>query len=237
MADSDIVKDKGIVYLGAMEITYLGHSSFKLKGKSISVVTDPYNEKAGKFPRDVRANIVTISHPHFDHNAKNLVDGAEGSDRPFEITDPGEYEIGGVSVVGVSTCHDEKNGQERGVNTVYVIEMDGVRLAHLGDLGHKLSQDELDQMGPIDVLFIPVGGVYTLDAKMAAEVVKQVDPWIVIPMHYQQSGLEEKEFGQLAGVDKFLYELGKGQIEAINKLVISADRMPEELQIVVMDRR
>lgn len=237
MAECNIVKDGGIVYLGAMEISYLGHASFKLRGKSITVVTDPFDEKAGKFPREVKANIVTVSHDHFDHNAAESVQGPDGGGKPFVITDPGEYEIGGVSVVGVSTWHDDKNGQERGRNTVYVIEMDGVRLAHLGDLGHKLAQEELDEMGPIDVVFVPVGGFYTIDAKAAAEVVKQVDPWVVIPMHYQQAELDQKTFGQLAGVEKFLGELGKGSIEAVAKYTISAERMPEELQIVVMSRR
>jgi L-ascorbate metabolism protein UlaG (beta-lactamase superfamily) len=237
MADCDIVKDGGIVYLGAMEISYLGHACFKLRGKSITVVTDPFAEKAGKFPKDVKADIITVSHDHFDHNATGLVQEPDGGRKPFVITDPGEYEIGGVSVVGVPTWHDDKKGQERGRNTVYVIEMEGVRLAHCGDLGHKLAQDELDEMGPIDVLFVPVGGLFTLDAKAAAEVVKQVDPWVVIPMHYQQPELDQKTFGQLTGVEKFLTELGKGEMETVTKYVISAERMPEELQVVVMARR
>jgi len=115
--------------------------------------------------------------------------------------------------------------------------MDGLRLVHLGDLGHKLAQDQLEQMGAIDVVMIPVGGVYTLDAKEAAGVVKQVDPWVVIPMHYQQAGLDAGSFGQLSGVDVFLKEMGKSEVQPVPKLVVSADRLPGELQVVVLERK
>lgn len=211
---------------GAMEITYLGHASFRLRGKTATVVTDPYNEKLGKYPRDVAADIVTVSHDHFDHNAFDKI-----QDSGFRIQGPGEYEVKGVSIIGVHTWHDEKNGAERGVNTVYVIEVDGLRIAHLGDLGHRLSQDQLDEMGSIDLVMVPVGGVYTIDAKIAAEVVKQVDPWVAIPMHYKQLNPE------LAGVEEFLKEIGKPEAVPMPKFVISADRLPTELQVVVLERK
>src|SRR3989344_4528961 len=205
-----------------MEITYLGHSSFKFKGKTACVVTDPFDEKCGKFPRDIVADIVTISHDHTDHNQKEKVGGA-----PFVIEGPGEYEVKGVSVIGVHTYHDEKEGVERGANTVYVIEIDGLRVAHFGDLGHKLTQDQLQEMGPIDIILVPVGGVYTIDAKTAVEVVRQVDPWVVIPMHYQTPEL--KLTHELAGVGDFLKEMGKPEVPAVSKYVISAERLPTEL--------
>ncbi|MBI2587637.1 MBL fold metallo-hydrolase [Candidatus Amesbacteria bacterium] len=207
-----------------MEITYLGHASFRLKGKTATVVTDPYDEKLAKFPRDVAADIVTVSHDHFDHNAVKSVQGLA-----FSVQGPGEYEVKGVSIIGVHTWHDDKNGAERGENTVYIMEMDGLRLAHLGDLGHKLSQEQLDEMGPIDVVLVPVGGVYTIDAKMAAEVVKQVDPGVAIPMHYKQLNPE------LGGVEDFLKEMGKPGVQPVPKYVISADRLPTELQVVVLE--
>ena len=215
-----------------VEIQYLGHSAFRIKGKSCVLVTDPYGAQAGKFPAGVTANIVTVSHDHFDHNEVKSVAGS-----PFVVNGPGEYEVGGVSIVGIPTWHDDQEGAQRGENTAYVIEMDGLRLVHLGDLGHKLAQDQLEQMGAIDVVMIPVGGVYTLDAKEAAGVVKQVDPWVVIPMHYQQAVLDAGSFGQLSGVDVFLKEMGKSEVQPVPKLVVSADRLPGELQVVVLERK
>lgn len=214
-----------------MEITYFGHSSFRLRGKTATVVTDPYGEAAGKFPKEVEADIATVSHGHDDHNATKLLSSS------FIVDGAGEYEVKGVSVIGVHTWHDDKNGIERGANTIYVIEMDGLRIAHLGDLGHKLNEDQLEEMGPIDVAMVPVGGVYTIDPKRAVEVVRQVDPWVVVPMHYQQAGLDPQTFGKLVGVEEFLKEMGKSGIEPTAKLVISTDRLPSELQVVVLERR
>ncbi len=215
-----------------MEASYLGHSSFKFKTKLGVVVTDPYDEKCGKFPKDTEADIVTLSHQHPDHNQQQLVKGT-----PFVVDGPGEYEIKGISIIGVPTWHDDKQGAERGANTVFVFEIEGMRVAHLGDLGHKLSQDQLSEMGSIDIVLVPVGGLYTIDAKQAAEVVRQIDPWIVIPMHYQQPGLDEKVFSGLTDVKTFLKEMGKDDIDPVAKLNISADKLPTELQIVVMERK
>jgi L-ascorbate metabolism protein UlaG (beta-lactamase superfamily) len=212
-----------------MEINYLGHSAFKIKGKTVTVVTDPYDERAGKFPKDIEVQILTISHEHSDHNQKEKVKG-----NPFVIRGPGEYEVGGVSVIGVQTFHDAQNGKERGVNTVYVIEIDGLRIAHLGDLGHKLSQEQLEEMGAIDVVMVPIGGTYTLGPKEAVEVVRQADPWIVIPMHYRFEG---ETFGMLSGLDDFLKEVGKSETVPIPKLMISGDRLPEDMQVVVLERK
>ena len=215
-----------------MEITYLGHASFKLKGRAVTVITDPYDDKCGKFPKDMLADIVAVSHGHADHNQVSKVGGG-----PFVIEGPGEYEVKGVSVVGVHTFHDGQSGSLRGSNTVYVIELDDMRLLHLGDVGHKLTEDNLAQIGPIDLVFVPVGGEYTIDAGTAAEVVKQVDPWVVGPMHYQQPGLDQDMFGKLAGVEQFLKAMGKEGLAAVPKLTISADRVPTELQVVVLERR
>ncbi len=218
-------------YCQAMEITYLGHSSFKIKGKTATVVTDPYDVKCGKFPKDATADIVTVSHHHFDHDQVKLVGG-----NPFVIEGPGEYEVKGVSVIGVASWHDDSGGSQRGPNTIYVLEMDGLRVCHLGDLGHQLDEKQLGEMGSLDVVMIPVGGVYTIDAKTAAEVAKQVDPWLIIPMHYQQPGLEAATFGKLASVDVFLQEMGKS-VEAVPKLTISRDKLPQETQVVVLERK
>jgi L-ascorbate metabolism protein UlaG (beta-lactamase superfamily) len=219
-----------------VEIAYFGHSSFRLKGRVKAVITDPYGEQVGKYPRDAEADIITVSHDHFDHNAvekiKGLPSGKPG--RPFVIDGPGEYEIGGVSVVGVPAWHDEKSGGERGLNTIYVIEMDGLRIAHMGDLGHKLNDQQLEEIGAIDVVFVPVGGVYTIDAKTAKEVVGQVDPWVIIPMHYKTADFGLKDLGT---IDDFLKEMGKTEIVPVAKYSISADRLPEDMQLVVLEKK
>lgn len=218
--------------LGTVDIIYFGHSSFRFKGKSVSVVTDPYDARCGKFPKDAEADIVTVSHNHSDHNqVKNVV----GS--PFVVDGPGEYEIKGVSIIGVSSWHDDSQGTERGSNTAFVFEFEGVKLLHLGDLGHKLTTDQLEEIGSIDVVFVPVGGLYTIDAKTAVEVVRQVDPWVVVPMHYQQPGLEAETFGKLTGVDVFLKELGAANPQTAPKLSLTSERLPTEMQVVVLERK
>lgn len=214
-----------------MEITYLGHSSFKIRGKSATIVTDPYDSaKVGfKFPK-LEANIVTLSHEHFDHNQSKLVGGD-----PKVISGPGEYEIVGVSIFGTHTYHDDKKGEERGVNTVYTIDMEGVNVCHLGDLGHKLTDDQLDQIGNIDVLLVPVGGMYTIDPSEASDVVSQIEPKIVIPMHFKAEGMPE-DFASLETVDAFIKEIGVEPIRD-SKLVVTSDKIPEEMQLVLLERK
>jgi len=211
-----------------MEILPLGHASFKLRGKFATVVTDPYDEKEMgiKYPKHIEADILTISHNHFDHNAKGLIGGS-----PFVVEGAGEYEIKGVSVIGVGSFHDDKNGEERGKNTMYRIEIDGLRLLHLGDLGHVLSSAQVDVVDGVDVLFIPVGGVYTIDAEKAAQVISDLEPRIVIPMHY---GTDTYNKG-LAPVSVFLKQMGKESVTPGAKLTISRDKLPAEMQVVVLE--
>ncbi len=216
-------------YCQAMEVIYLGHSSFKIKGKTATVVTDPYDAKCGKFPKDTTADIVSISHHHSDHDQVKLVGG-----NPFVVDGAGEYEVKGVSVVGVQSWHDDKEGADRGPNIIYVIEIDGLRICHLGDLGHKLTDGQLDEIGSIDIALVPVGGIYTIDAKSAVEVTKQLDPWVIIPMHYQTPQL--KLANQLAGVEMFLKELGK-EVVPVPKLTLTHDKLPEETQIIVLESK
>ena len=210
-----------------MEITHLGHSSFKIRGKQASVVTDPFSPQMTglKFPK-VETDIVTISHSHDDHNQALLVGGS-----PQIFSGPGEYEAKGVKILGVATFHDSSAGSERGQNTVYQIKMDGLTLIHLGDLGHKLETEEVEALNGVDILLVPVGGVYTLDGKGAAQVVAQLEPRVVIPMHYKVPNLAF----ELEPVDKFLKEMGKEQVVPQPKLTISKDKLPEELEIVVLE--
>lgn len=214
-----------------MDITWLGHSSFYIKGKSGSLVTDPYDSSVGfKLPK-TEAKIVTVSHDHADHNQANQVQGY-----PRVVTGPGEYEIGGVSIFGIPTYHDDKKGAERGPNTVYVITMDNIHICHLGDLGHTLSEEQVGEIGSIDILFIPVGGVYTIDAGEAAEVVSQLEPRVVIPMHYQIKGLNPQTFSGLDGVEKFLKEVGMDPVRE-EKYTITYDKLPEDMQVVLLEKR
>lgn len=214
-----------------MEITYLGHSSFKLRGKNVTVVTDPYDsDMVGiKFPRHTSADIVTVSHDHADHNAVNVLEGS-----PFIVRGPGEYEIKGVSIIGVAAYHDNEKGAKRGRNTLYNIHIDGISIAHLGDLGHELTSSEVEALGNVDILLIPVGGTFTIDAETAAKVVAEIDPKIVIPMHYGRPELNPKTFGDLLTVGAFLKEMGKETIIPQSKLAISKDKLPQELQVVVL---
>ena len=212
----------------SMEITWYGQAAFKLKGKDASVFTDPYEATfTGLSPLKVEADIVTISHGHSDHNAASVV-----SNNPFVIEGPGEYELKGVNVVGVSTFHDEKEGKLRGKNTIYNINIDDVQITHLGDLGHLLTNQQLEELGAVDVLLIPVGGVYTIEADSAAKIVAQIEPKVVIPMHYKIEGLKFP----LESVNKFLKEMGKEEVVTQNKLVVSSEKLPEELEIVLLEK-
>jgi L-ascorbate metabolism protein UlaG (beta-lactamase superfamily) len=195
-------------------------------------VTDPYDSKMVglKYPK-LQADVVTISHQHEDHNFLDQV-----KDYKRVVSGPGEYEISGISIIGVTTYHDDKKGQLRGKNTVYVIEMDDVRIAHMGDLGHKLGDKALALMGSVDVLMVPVGGEYTINDAVAAEVVRSIEPTVTIPMHYQQSGLNPEVFKKLDKVDKFLSEVGLS-VEKTNKLSFNKSDIGEDQRVIVLEKK
>jgi L-ascorbate metabolism protein UlaG (beta-lactamase superfamily) len=212
-----------------MEITHLGHSSFRIKGKNTAIIFDPYfSEAVGlKFPK-VEADIVTISHFHNDHN------NVSGFPNAFIVDGPGEYKIKEVDILGIKTYHDENQGSERGKNTVFQIRLEGISLVHLGDLGHMLSDAQDEMLGVVDVLFVPVGGKYTIDSGKAGEVVAKLEPKIVIPMHYGAGGLSDS-FKDLLPVENFLKVIGKSEITPQEKLVITKDKLPDEMQVVVLE--
>lgn len=216
-------------YVKKMDIKYLGHSSFRLKGKDASLVTDPFDSKMVglKYPK-VKADIVTVSHDHNDHNK---VDNVKETKRV--VAGPGEYEISGVSIIGIPTYHDDKKGKERGKNTVYLIEMDEVRLAHLGDLGHELSEKVIEQLGDLDVLMVPVGGKFTINYQQAAEVVRNIEPSFILPMHYLLSGMDKDQFGDLKDADPFLKEMGLPVAEE-DKINVKPHSVGEEQKIVML---
>lgn len=214
-----------------MDIKYLGHASFQIKGKTGSVITDPFDPKMVglKFP-SVAADIVTISHDHPDHNMKSLVTGT-----PLIIDIPGEYEKQKVRVTGWGVYHDSKNGAERGKNTIYKIEVDDVSILHCGDLGHTLSEELVEEIGPVDVLLIPVGGFFTIGPDEANQVIHEIEPSIVIPMHYNDPKLNQATFAKLAPLSDFLTKAGVSQIEPVKKLSLKKADMTEDMKVVVME--
>lgn len=211
-----------------MEITYIGHSCFKIKGKDLSIVIDPYDPKIGfKLPK-LEADVVLSSHDHFDHSNISGVTGSRTT-----IDGPGEYEISNVFIQGLPTFHDEKNGAKRGKNTIYSIDIDGFTILHLGDLGHELSDSTLENLGEVDVLMIPVGGFYTIDAETAAKVISSIEPGIVIPMHFKTDDLTGVE--DLEGLQKFLDEMGADDVKTQEKLKLTSKAdVSDETQIVVL---
>jgi L-ascorbate metabolism protein UlaG (beta-lactamase superfamily) len=212
-----------------MTITWYGHSCFKItnQGGHLTIITDPFDKDIGLKPPRGGADIVTVSHGHSSHNNVKAI-----SNNPFIINGPGEYEIKGIRITGCSSFLDQKQGQEKGLNTIYLIEMDKIKICHLGDFGQKqLTDERLETIGQVDILMIPVGGAYTLNAQEAVKVTKQVEPHLIIPMHYQLPGLKIN----LAGLEEFLKEMGLNKKLAVDKLTIrKKDLVSKEMEVVVM---
>ncbi|MCL4489758.1 MAG: MBL fold metallo-hydrolase [Chloroflexi bacterium] len=211
-----------------MEIDWFGHSCFRLRGREGTVITDPYSKEIGlSFPRP-RADIVTISH---DHPGHHFAAGVRGDPRVIE--GPGEYEIKNIFVTGIPTSHDKKGGKERGPNTVYTIEMDGLTICHLGDLGHVPSQAQVDTLGDVNILLIPAGNATTIGPAEAAEVVSLLEPQIVIPMHFALPELTNK----LEPPTKFFKQLGVKPPGALPSFKVTKDSLPQETQVVLLEAK
>lgn len=209
-----------------MEIIWLGHSCFLIKGKEKTIITDPCHPDLGYHLGQPEADIVTLSHLHRGHS---YVEGI--TNEPKQIKMPGEYEIGGTFITGIASFHDNKKGEVRGKNVIYTIEMDGMILCHLGDLGHALDSHLVEEIGDISILFLPVGEVSTIPIDTAVEVVRQLEPAIVIPMHYKT-----KKFpGSLSPVDRFLEEMRMRDVEARPKLSVTLSSLPGSTQTVVLN--
>lgn len=208
-----------------MDITWLGHSCFRIKGSQAVVITDPFPPDLGYSLGKPTASIVTVSHQHPSHS---YVQGIGGE--PKIVHGPGEYEISGVLIIGIATFHDAVNGQTRGKNTVYLMELDGVAVCHLGDLGHVLSDEHVEEIGNVDVLLLPVGGTSTIDAAMAAEVIRQLEPRAVVPMHYKTPLISR----ELDPVEKFLKEMGMEPIDPNPKLSLTKSNLPASTQVFLL---
>jgi len=211
-----------------MEIDWFGHACFRLRGRDGTVITDPYGKEIGLNFARPRGDIVTISH---DHPGHSFAKGVKGD--PKIIEGPGEYEIKNVFVTGVPSAHDKKGGKERGANTIYVFDLDGLVVCHLGDLGHVPSQTQIEALGNVNILLVPVGGVSTISGSEAAEIVSLLEPQIVIPMHYAHADLKFK----LDTPAKFFKEMGIKAPDPVPSLKVTKDSLPGETQVVVLEAR
>lgn len=214
-----------------MQISWLGHAAFRFQAKNgaetVSVITDPYkSDKVGlKLPR-LEADIVTISHDHDDHNDISAVKG-----EPFVVRGAGEYEVKGVYIEGIHSYHDAEKGAKRGNNIIYRFEIEDISIAHLGDLGHELDDKQLEHLEGTDILLIPIGGVYTIDAQKAVSVINQIEPRIVIPMHYKVPGLKI----DLGTLDQFLKAIAVKPRQE-EKLKINKKDLPQDdMELVVLE--
>jgi len=215
-----------------MTIIWYGQSLFELttsrgKNNQVNIVIDPFSQEVGLRVPKLEADIVLSTHGHYDHNNVKAVGGDY-----FLIEGPGEYEIREIFIQGIPAFHDDLQGKERGRMTIFTIEAEELRLCHLGDLGQKeLTPDQLEKIGEIDILMIPVGGNYTISGKEAVKIMSQIEPKIIIPMHYALPKLKVK----LEDVDKFLKIMGIKKIEPVNKLTIKKKELAEEeAKIIVL---
>ena len=164
-----------------MQITWYGHSCFLLAAESgYSILTDPCGKETGYTLHDIVCDAVTVSHDHFDHNCLSSVAGS-----PVVIRTPGEHKAGEISVTGFASFHDDAKGAHRGENVVFLYRIDGLKILHLGDLGHMLSDEILEKIGDVDVLLAPIGGVFTINAKAATALADRLNAKVLIPMHYK----------------------------------------------------
>ena len=218
-------QSKGEEKMEKVIIQWFGHAYF-LISDGVRIAIDPFKDLEGYPNPKVGAEVVLVTHDHFDHHQTGAVSGS-----PQVVRGYGKNNAKGVEFLGVKTYHDEAKGAKRGENTVFVFEVGGIRLAHCGDLGHLLTEEQLKEIGKVDVLMIPVGGFYTIDAKQAWQNIEKIKPKIVIPMHYKQPFLG-KNF-PIDKVDVFLE--GKKNVKRLdrNLLVLEKGKLPTETTIYV----
>ncbi len=207
------------------EIRWFGHNCFRIKAKEATVLTDPVGKNTGYTLPKQTADIVTLSHDHPGHN--NLA--AVKPDYQL-INGPGEYEVHAVFLTGFRTYHDQEKGAEHGYNTIYLIEMSGLRLAHLGDLGHTLNDDQVETLGTIDVLFAPAGGGPLLSTSDMAEVIGRISPRMLIPMQYKAGKGDKKR----EEIDGFVRHLGVEMPTPVDKINVRQSDLTDQMQLVLL---
>lgn len=208
-----------------MKIIYLGHASFLIESQGKYLLTDPCDERSGYRPWMGPVDIVTVSHDHYDHNAVEHLQG-----NPLVIKEPvTPVEAGGFAVQGFRSYHDKKQGQQRGVNYIYKITAENINILHMGDQGILLDQGLLEQIGQVDIVMVPVGGRYTIDAAEAKELIAQLQPRIAIPMHYKTP----QGTVDVAPVEKFISQYE----QAVKRpdLTVTCSDLPEALQVIVLE--
>jgi len=216
-----------------IDITFFGHSSFKIRGKKISIIVDPPSQQLrGAKSKKEEADIVLLTqkeNPY--HSDLSWVLGRNGKE-PFVILGAGEYEILGSQIWGIGLEAKESPESNAGVTVIYQVKLDDFVLLHLGSLWRKLSQKEVEELENVEILMIPVGGNWVLEPKEATEVITQLEPKIVIPMHYR----EENTPLSLNGIDKFLTQIGLEDKPPLDKLSLTKEKLPEETEIVVLKK-
>lgn len=210
-----------------MKIKWLGQSTFVIDN-NVKLITDPHDTKLGKFPHGLSADLVTISHAHDDHN---YAEGVTGN--PQIINQIGSFNVKGINIKGIKTFHDNKNGSLRGDNIVYSFTIEDINFCHLGDLGHLLSPEQIKNIGNVNILMIPVGGTYTIDATQAIQVINQLNPRIVIPMHYKPRNSSLFPY-QIETVDKFVKLLNWDVISGIDEFEINHSKLDTINRIVIL---
>ena len=208
-----------------MDIIWSGHSCFTIRGKETTLVLDPCPASVGCVSRWGKPDAVLVSHDHPGHSAEE--DISQGAMR---VRGPGEYEVGGAFITGIGSYHDSDEGATRGRNTIYVIEMEGLILCHLGDLGHAASVQPIKEIGAVDILFVPVGDVSTLSVSEARTVIRSLQPWFVLPMHYRT----ENARPELEPIETFLGAMGVTEPDIRAKLAVTATSLPLNAQVVVL---
>lgn len=210
-----------------MIISWYGHACFRLDVRDTTIAIDPFPKELGLTPPRFQASVILVTHAHPDHANVATIGGS-----PLVITGPGEYEVRGVSVHGIPSFHDAAGGQERGLNTIYRIEAEGITVAHLGDFGERqLRTETAEALGDVDILMIPVGGGSTIDAKAAATIVREVEPRVIIPMHFRLPDLRHK----LLPLDDFLKACSASRPERLDKLTIKKSGLTlDETRLVVL---
>jgi L-ascorbate metabolism protein UlaG (beta-lactamase superfamily) len=214
-----------------MEIISLGHAGFRLRGKDATIVIDPPSPPFGYPLKGISADVVCVSH---DHPGHSYVQGIGGT--PYIVRGPGEYEVSGVLITGLRAFHDSKKGEERGGNTIYIIHADDLVICHLGDLGHPLNATQQQATSGADVLMIPVGGHSTINAAMAAEIIGELEPSVIIPMHYRNASAQTNG-NPLDPVDLFIQAMGVPVTDPVTKLQITRSTVPAEPQVVILSPR
>ncbi len=211
-----------------MDLTWLGHACFRMRGREGVVLTDPPDPTSGHAIPKTPADLVTISHEHSGHASLRSVGG-----EPVVLRGPGEYEVHEVLVTGIATYHDDEQGAKRGRNTVFAIRLDELVVCHLGDLGHDLPSADLERLGDVDIALVPISGAeVNLTAAKAAEVIHQLDPRVVVPMSYDPD-TKKKD----TPFERLLHELGVKEITPVSKLSVTRSSLPSDIQVVALDSR